>query len=263
MTAHTIDSLRARWPEHRRDVELLLSDLLARPKSWLLAHGDESIDDAAIAALMQRRLRGEPLQYVRGRTEFYGRDFYVDDRVLIPRPETELLVEAVLQRAPRGARVVDVGAGSGCISVTLALERSDLGVFAVDRSAAALAVARRNGDALGARVRLAASDVLASTRATFDVIVSNPPYIPERDIAGLETQVRDHEPRIALTPGPRGTEVIERIFAQARRAMIALEIGFGQEAAVRAVAEAHRFRVDEVLPDLAGIARIVVSSPAW
>ena len=259
----TIASIRARYREHRRDADLLLSDLLGRSTAWLVAHDDQLIDEAPLDAAMQRRLAGEPLQYIRGRCEFYGRDFYVDDRVLIPRPETELLVEAVLRIAPRNGRIADVGAGSGCIAITLELERNDLDLLAVDRSVGALAVTRRNRDALGARVRLAASDVLTSLRGDFDVIVSNPPYIPADDIAGLEVQVREHEPRMALTPGASGTEIIERLFAQAGRATLAMEIGFGQEAAVRAIAETHRFRVDEVIPDLAGIARVVVSSPAW
>jgi release factor glutamine methyltransferase len=259
----TIEAIRTRYREHRRDVDLLLSDLLGRSTAWLLAHGDQLVDEVPLDTAMQRRIAGEPLQYIRSRCEFYGREFFVDDRVLIPRPETELLVEAVLRLAPRGARVVDIGAGSGCIAITLQLERNDLDVVAVDRSLAALAVTRRNRDSLGARVRLAASDVLTSLRGDFDLVVSNPPYIPASDIDGLEVQVRDHEPRMALTPGAAGTEIIAQLFAQAGRATLAMEIGFGQEAAVRAIAEAHRFRVDEVIPDLAGIARVVVSSPAW
>jgi len=211
--------------------------------------------------LIERRFAGEPLQYIRRRTEFYSRKFYVDDRVLIPRPETEILVEAVIARAPQNGRMIDIGAGSGCIAVTVALERPDLRVFAVDASVAALVVAKRNRDAHAARVELAASNVLDSIDARFDLIVSNPPYIAEEEIATLATEVRDHEPRMALTPGPLGTEVIERIYASARGAMVVLEIAYGQTEAVRRVAESHGYRVDEVLPDLAGIERVVVSSP--
>ena len=262
-----LDALRARLREEAlargaspRDVDLLLADHLGRSLPWIVAHGDEFVDADAIRPLLERRMAGEPLQYIRGTTEFYSREFFVDDRVLIPRPETELLVEAALARAPHGARVVDIGTGSGCIAVSLALERPDLRVVAVDRSLAALAVAKRNRDALGARVALATSDVSSAIDAAFDVVVSNPPYIPTRDVEELATEVRDHEPRMALTPGPRGTEVIERILAQARGATVLLEIGFGQEADVRAVASAHAYEVETVLPDLAGIPRVVVLS---
>ena len=199
---------------------------------------------------MRRRAAGEPLQYIRGRCDFYGREFLVDDRVLIPRPETELLVEQAVARAPRGARVVDVGTGSGCIAVTLAIERPDLRVLAVDISVAALAVARRNRDRLGARVAFAASDLLDAVR-DIDLIVSNPPYIPAADIAMLQTEVKDHEPRAALTPGPRGTEVIDRLLRGNVPAII--EIGYGQY-------DALRDRVDDVVDDLAGIPRVVISS---
>jgi release factor glutamine methyltransferase len=199
---------------------------------------------------VRRRAAGEPLQYIRGRCDFYGREFLVDDRVLIPRPETELLVEQAVARAPRGARVVDIGTGSGCIAVTLALERPDLRVLAVDISVAALAVARRNRDRLGARVAFAASDLLDALR-DIDLIVSNPPYIPAADIAMLQTEVKDHEPRAALTPGPRGTEVIDCLLSINIPAII--EIGYGQYDALRG-------RVDDAIDDLAGIPRVVISS---
>ncbi|HJW93638.1 MAG TPA: peptide chain release factor N(5)-glutamine methyltransferase [Thermoanaerobaculia bacterium] len=262
----TIAHLRNHWREAAlrrgitpRDVDLLLSDVTGRSLAWVFAHGDELLDEAEFESLLARRFNGEPLQYIRKRTEFYGRDFYVDDRVLIPRPETEILVEAAIARVPRGARVIDVGAGSGCISITLALERPDLHVHAVDASVAALAVAKRNRDALGARVQLVASDVFEAVRG-FDFVVANPPYIAEEEIATLATEVRDHEPRMALTPGPCGTEVIERIYAGAGGAPVMMEIAYGQTEAVRRVAEAHSYRVDEVLRDLAGIERVVVSS---
>jgi release factor glutamine methyltransferase len=220
--------------------------------AWVIGHGEHEVDERLVEPLMERRMAGEPLQYIRGKSEFFGREFYVDDRVLIPRPETELLVETAIQLAPRNARVVDIGTGSGAIAVTLQSERPDLTVVAADVSLAALAVARRNG----AR-RLVASDVLDSLKRPFDVVISNPPYIPERDIAALMTEVRDHEPRIALTPGPRGTEVIERLLVAP---LVLLEIGYGQEHDVRDVARAHGYVVREVRPDLAGIPRVVVLS---
>jgi release factor glutamine methyltransferase len=258
-----IEHLRSRRREEAmerginpRDVDLLLSDVTGQPLSWLISHGSESADEHALDALLERRYAGEPIQYIRGKTEFYSREFYVDDRVLIPRPETELLVEAAIERVPRGARVIDVGTGSGCIAVTLGLERPDLRVIGVDRALGALAVARRNG------LRNAiAGDILDAVRE-FDFVVSNPPYIPERDIATLAREVRDFEPRGALTPGPRGTEAIERILEGARGKPVMLEIGYGQDAIIRDVARAHRYEVDAILDDLAAIPRVVVLSAA-
>ena len=245
--------------ELRRDLDVLVADLCGRSVAFIHAHGEWEVDGARLDALLRRRIAGEPLQYIRGRADFYGREFLVDDRVLIPRPETELLVEEAIRRLPRGARVLDVGTGSGCVSVTLALERPDLRMFAVDLSPAALAVARRNRERLGARVGLAASDVLDSLRGRFDAIVSNPPYIAAGELPSLQIEVRDHEPRMALTPGSLGTEVIERLFSAP---LVLMEIGFGQEAAVRAIAQGRGYRVDAVIPDLAAIPRVVVSSPA-
>jgi release factor glutamine methyltransferase len=252
-----LDALRKRHgAELRRDADLLLADLLGRSVAYVHAHGELELDlafEAVFGAQMLRRVTGEPLQYIRGRVEFYGRELFVDDRVLIPRPETEILVEEAVRRLPRGARVVDVGTGSGCIAVTLSRERPDLRVFAVDVSPAALAVAKRNG-----AQRLIASDVLEAIRAGFDAVVSNPPYIPAGEVPSLQIEVQ-REPLGALTPGPAGTEVIERLFAAP---LVLLEIGFGQAEAVRAIAESRGFRVDAVVPDLAGIPRVVVSSRA-
>jgi release factor glutamine methyltransferase len=249
--------VRAKYRDgaNRRDVDLLISDLIGRSVAWVVAHGDESIDEARLDPLLQRRLTGEPLQYIRGRTEFFGHEFYVDDRVLIPRPETELLVEAAMARAPRGARVVDIGTGSGCIAVSLQRARPDLRVVATDVSIGALAVARRNG-----ATALVASDVLAAIRGAFDLIVANPPYIVAAEVEQLQTEVRDYEPRVALTPGPRGTEVIERILQQAGNAIVMMEMAMGQESAVRTLAAANRFHVDDVIADLAGIPRVVILS---
>jgi release factor glutamine methyltransferase len=259
----TIAEMRARLRGviDSRDADLLIADAAGQTRTWVLAHGDAPIDAALVDSLAARRAAGEPLQYIRGRCDFFGREFAVDHRVLIPRPETELLVETAIMRAPRGARVVDIGAGSGCVAISLERARTDLRVVAVDVSVAALAVAARNARAHKSRARFAASDVIASLRGAFDVIVSNPPYIAGRDVAGLQVEVRDHEPRLALTPGPRGTEIIERIFDAAGSAMVLLEIGFGQEPLVREAAAARGFTVEEVRNDLAGIPRVVVSSP--
>ena len=237
-----------------RDVDVLLSDSLRQPLAYIVAHGDERMDPAPLETLLRRRFNGEPLQYIRRRTEFFGHEFYVDDRVLIPRPETELLVETAIARAPRGARIIDIGTGSGCIAVSLQLARPDLRVVGVDTSVGALAVAKING-----ATALAASDVLSAFRRDFDLVVANPPYIAAQEMQQLAPEVRDHEPRIALTPGARGTEVIERILAQAKTNVI-MEIAMGQESAIRELAAIYRYDIDAVINDLAGIPRVVVLS---
>lgn len=252
-----------------RDVDILISDLTGRSLPHLIAHGDERVDEHALERLLARRYAGEPLQYIRGKADFYTREFFVDDRVLIPRPETELVVESAIARAPRNARVIDIGTGSGCIAISIERERPDLRVTGVDVSVGALAVASKNRERLHSRVKLAASDLLSSVRRKFDLIVSNPPYVPQRDIAGLQVEVRDHEPRNALTPGPRGTEAIERILDQSRELLapdgrVVIEIGFGQEQLVRDLAAVKSFEVDEVVNDLAAIPRVIVlSAHGW
>lgn len=265
MKSETIASVRARFREmaradgvNPRDVDVLLADVTGRSPAWLFAHGEERIDPSALDALMARRMRGEPLQYIRGRAEFFGREFFVDDRVLIPRPETELLVEAAIARAPEHARVLDIGSGSGCIAISLERERPDLFVTSIDISLAALAVARRNARAHGSRALFAASDAFDAVRGGFDLIVSNPPYIPAAAYEQLATEVRDHEPRGALTPGPLGTELIERILAGQRAPIVLLEIGFGQIEDVRQVAGGYE--ITKVINDLPGIGRVIVLS---
>lgn len=266
MTREPLASVRVRLREEAlrrqispRDVDLLLGDLLHRPLSYLFAHGDEVIDSAPLELLLARRFSGEPLQYIRGRAEFFGREFQVDDRVLIPRPETEILVETAIERIPQGATVVDVGTGSGCIAVTIALERTDLRMIAIDMSIAALALAKRNRDRLGASVSMIASDLLTAVRGA-DFVISNPPYIPAADVSQLATEVRDHEPRMALTPGPAGSEAIRGLLAQAGGSPMILEMGYGQAQEVRDLAVRAGYDVDLVVPDLAGIPRVVVLS---
>ena len=272
MTLQRLDEVRFHHREdalqrgiNPRDVDLLLGDLLDKPLAWLLAFGETLVDAAPLEALLARRYAGEPLQYIRNRTEFYSREFYVDERVLIPRPETELLVEAALEHAPQNGRVIDIGTGSGCIAITIERERPDLHVISVDRSVDALAVAAINRARLQSRVALAASDLMSAVRRTFDIVVSNPPYVPLAEYEELAVEVRIHEPRIALTPGPSGMEIITRIFDEARtllapRGHLILEVGYGQEQTIRALANAKGFTVDAFLPDLAGIPRVVVSS---
>ncbi len=272
MTLRRLDELRAHRRDdalrrgiNPRDVDLLLSDLLDRSLAYLYAHGELEVDSTQLDARLARRYAGEPLQYIRGHTEFYSRDFLVDARALIPRPETELLVETAIERAPAHGHVVDIGTGTGCIAISIERERSDLQVLSVDRSLDALALAATNKARLESNVMLAASDVLASVRGTFDIIVSNPPYVPLGEYRQLAVEVRIHEPRMALTPGPAGTEIIERILDEAHarlepRGCLILEVGYGQEEAIRTLAAAKRYDVEEFLPDLAGIPRVVVLS---
>jgi release factor glutamine methyltransferase len=267
MRTEALGSLRSRLRQQAvehgfnpRDVDVLLGDILGRSQSYLISHGEEIVDAGEIEGLITRRIGGEPLQYIRRRAEFYSREFYVDDRVLIPRPETEILVEAAIRIAPRGATVVDVGTGSGCIAISLERERLDLRVVGIDRSLDALVVAAMNRQRLQSMVMLAASDNLTAV-GRFDFVVANPPYIPLHEYDALSDDVRLHEPRQALTPGPLGTEAMERILAQAGRARVLLEIGFGQEASIRELAGRSGFTVDQIIPDLAAIPRVVVLSP--
>ena len=272
MRVERLDDLRSRHREdalqrgiNPRDVDLLLSDLLGRSTAWLYAHGETEVNADPLEERLQRRYAGEPIQYILGRTEFYSREFCVDDRVLIPRPETELIVETALERAPRGGRVIDIGTGSGCIAISIERERPDLEVLGVDRSPDALAVASKNRARLESRVRLAGSDLLSAVRGGFDIIASNPPYVPLAEYEELAVEVRIHEPRIALTPGVRGTEILERLLVEARFHLapggaVILEVGYGQESAVRQIASERGYAVDAFLPDLAGIPRVVVLS---
>lgn len=248
-----------------RDLDLLLGDLLGRPLAYILGHGEERIDPGPLLPLLQRRFDGEPLQYIRGKAEFFSREFLVDERVLIPRPETEIVVETALAHAPRGARVVDVGTGSGCIAISMERTRPDLRVIAVDVSVAALAVAGLNRRRLEASIELVASDIVAAFGSGIDLIVSNPPYIPEAEVDGLAAEVRQFEPRRALTPGPEGTEVMARILDQSRDRLsaggkVVFEIAYGQLEQVRGVGRRAGFEIESVVPDLAGIARVVVLS---
>lgn len=206
----------------RLEARVLLRHVLQCADAWLIAHGDEALDGARVAALDQliaRRVAGEPVAYLTGRREFYGRDFEVTSAVLIPRPETELLVELALQRLPpdRGAaRALDLGAGSGCIGITLAAERPQLKVTLVDASAAALAVARGNARRLAAaNTRLLQGDwydALGPER--YDVIVSNPPYVASGDHHLQQGDLR-FEPPSALVAGADGLDDLKRIIAGA------------------------------------------------
>ena len=248
----------------RRDAEGLLAHLLRWDQAALLTHPERPLSPAESAqfqTLLQRRLAGEPMQYITGSQEFFGLLFEVSPGVLIPRPETEHLVEAVLKRVEPDARIVDVGTGSGAIAVALAhtLPRSQ--VTAVDLSAAALEVARRNAGRHGVidRIQFLQSDLLAAIdQANFDVVVSNPPYVADGEV--LEPQVSNYEPHSALYAGPTGLEVYERLIPQARKVLkpngwLMFEIGYGQSSELLRLL--NDWNSVSLVEDLRGIPRVV------
>jgi release factor glutamine methyltransferase len=260
-------------PETRREAGSLLSFILGRDRTFLISHAEDQLGDDALRRFqesVERRASGEPLQYITGVQDFFGRQFLVTPDVLIPRPETELLVEAALELIDSESEplICDVGTGSGCIAVTLLCELRTARAVAVDKSAAALEVARlnaRNHEVLD-RVEFAESDcfdALDSTRHQFEMVVSNPPYVSAAMIDGLQREVRDHEPIIALSPGGDGLSVIRRLVVEApgfltKNGQLIMEIGFDQGEAVQSLFDASMWRLIDIRPDLQGIPRIVI-----
>ncbi len=260
----------------RRDAELLLRHVLNRDRAWMLAHPEAELTEAQTAqfgSLVERRAAQEPVQYILGRQEFFGLDLEVTPDVLIPRPETELLVEAVLRWAgEQGGEllVVDVGTGTGAIALALASRLPQATVWALDVSGAVRGVVERNGrrTGLAGRVRFAESDLLGVFAAEiaaglrFDAIVSNPPYVPLADAATLAAEVRGFEPHLALFGGNDGLAVYRRLIPQAWIALrpgglLTLEIGYEQEAALRDLLAG--WTQVAVKQDYAGIARVVTA----
>jgi release factor glutamine methyltransferase len=259
--------------EPRREAASLLMHATGRDRAFLFAHDDEPLDTATaklFRASVARRAAGEPLQYITGRQEFYGLDFEVTPDVLIPRPETELLVESALKLlgGTDAPLVCDVGTGSGCVAVALLHRRRDARAYALDLSPAALAVAARNAARHGVseRATLLVSDCFDALEAAehkgtlFRMILSNPPYVAEEDLSGLQREVRDHEPRVALTPGGDGLSVIRRLVAEAPRHLapgghLLFEIGFNQHERVRGLIDARVWTLLDIQEDLQGIPR--------
>lgn len=252
-----------------REAALLLGHVLGHGEAALLARSRDPVPEEAerrFADLLERRLGGEPVAYLLGRREFYGRRYSVDRRVLVPRPDSEHLVEAALELGlPAAPRLLDVGTGSGCLAITLALEIPGARVVGVDLSPAALALARANARSLGAAaVRLVAADLVAPLRDldAVDLVVSNPPYVDHRDAADLPPDVRDHEPSVALFADGGGTATIARLLAGLEGLRsgvpVLLEIGRGQLARVEEIAATSAFRVEGSRRDLAGIDRVVL-----
>jgi release factor glutamine methyltransferase len=252
----------------RLEADLLACRALERDRSWLYAHDRDPIDRRALARLeklVDGRLEGRPIAQLCGSREFYGRDFLVDEHVLIPRPETELLIDIALSLSlPEKARVCDVGTGSGCIALTLAAERPLWRVTGVDCSPDALSVACGNRDLLGLeRVELLPGDLLEPVQdRRFDLIVSNPPYVAENDTHLEQGDVR-FEPRQALAAGIDGLDVIRRLVPRAGQRLepggwLLLEHGHDQAAAVRSLLERAGFSGVESRRDLAGIERVTI-----
>jgi release factor glutamine methyltransferase len=255
----------------RLTAEVLLARALSCDRVRLYLDFDKPLGEPELAAyreLVRRRADGEPTAYLVGKREFYGRDFAVDARVLVPRPETELLVEAALAELPRGGRLLDLCTGSGAIGVTVALERPDARVLATDASEDALAVARENASRLGAVVELVHGDLWAPVRgdARFEVIASNPPYVPTGELAGLAAEVR-REPCIALDGGADGLAVLRRIVAGAPERLVPggallLEMHERHLDELPGLCLQAGFERAEARRDLAGLPRLVVAHMA-
>lgn len=287
-------------PSHTLAAELLLMHALGRDRTWLYSHVEFAVDEVAAGkyfALIARRCAGEPTQYLTRKQEFWGLEFEVSPAVLIPRPETEHIVEVALERlGPHGLktdlrasapsaplRVADVGTGSGCIAVALARELPHAAIVATDISAAALEVARRNAASLGVahQIQFVETDLLESVlqqseftlacgagnheSRLFDLIVSNPPYVSREEAATLPPEVREHEPHTALFGGLRGTEVYARLIAQAHvllrgGGVLVLELGHNSAPHVRDLLTQDGWTDVRLTNDLAGIPRVIAAA---
>jgi len=263
----------AQLTEARREAGSLLADLLRKDRAFLITHSKDVLATDQLKVFRDwtaRRASGEPLQYITGHQEFFGLDFEVNHDVLIPRPETELLVETALELiddADASLSICDIGTGSGCIITSLLHERPRARGFAVDISAAALNVALRNAarHRVSERATFVVADCFAGFRegeTRFEMIVSNPPYVAVRDLPSLQREVRDHEPLVALTSGEDGLSMIRRLLNEAPAFLAAggylvLEIGYDQCAAVEQLIDFRTWNLIDIRQDLQGIPRIV------
>ena len=282
------DLRKAGVPEARRESGSLLAHVLGRDRTFILSHADDPISEEQLEKFrrtLEWRARGKPLQYITGHQEFFGLDFEVTADVLIPRPETELLVETALKLVSNldsAPLICDVGTGSGCIAITLLHElpklhnRPNARAVAIDISEAALAVARRNAArySLTERISFVVSDCFAaldhrnqghggnSRRELFDLIVSNPPYVADGAISDLQREVRDFEPRLALEAGVDGLSIISRLLGEASAFLkigghLLFEIGFDQQQAVEQLIDRKVWKLLGIHSDLQGIPRTV------
>lgn len=260
-------------PTARLEAEFLLARLLDTDRGGLLVRRNEPLPEATAeryATWIDRRAAREPAQHITGTQEFYGLDFQVDRRVMIPRPETEGIIDAALTLdLPQGGAAVDLGTGSGCIAVTLAVKRPDLELYALDKSLDALDVARSNAvvHGVGDRIEFVHGDLAAPPdvwAGRMSLVMSNPPYVPEGELPGLQVEVRDHDPHVALVGGPTGLEAYEALVPAALVLLrpgghLLLELGFKQHEAVPRLVEAGGLNVIEIRPDMQQFPRILVA----
>ncbi|MBI3949520.1 MAG: peptide chain release factor N(5)-glutamine methyltransferase [Acidobacteria bacterium] len=272
--AATRDLTEAGVEDPRTTARFLLAHLLQKDRTYLITHFDEPLDEAPLRqfqAWVGKRASGVPLQYITGHQEFYGLDFVVTPNVLIPRPETELMVEDVLERNQKPSPlIIDVGTGSGCLAVTLAVRINQSRVVALEISEPALRVARRNAQRHGAedRILFLVSDLFSALTPEApgiqaDFIVSNPPYVSDAELDSLPREVAEHEPRTALLAGPDGLAFFRRLLAESPAflqpgGVLILEMGFGQHTSITALVDLSTWRVEKVVPDLQGIQRTLV-----
>ena len=269
-------SERLSWagvPEARKEARSLLAHVLEVDWAVFITDPDKPVADVSLGRfhkLVSRRMLGEPAQYITGTQDFYGRRFEVNPDVLIPRPKTEGLIETVLpfvSSANSPFWICDLGTGSGCIAITLLCEKCFARAIGIDISEAALEVAKRNAIAhnVANRVSFIQSDCFDGlTRSiTFDLIVSNPPYVSANVLQGLQREVRDHEPRVALTPGDDGLAIIRRLIDEAPPLLkpgghLVIEIGFDQSEKIAGLLDPEVWELLRIAPDLQRIPRIVV-----
>jgi release factor glutamine methyltransferase len=264
------DALRAAGIEDPRlDAEVLLAEATGMDRAELVANAEAEVPAAAARAfgeMVRRRLRREPVAYILGRKGFRNIELAVDRRVLVPRPETELLVEVALERVP--ARLLDVGTGSGAIAAAVADELPGCEITATDTSAAALEVARANAERLGLADRVRFLEGSIPAEESFDLVLANLPYVAEADWPSLQPEVTQWEPREALLSGPDGLDAIRALVegcgrgfsreAEETSAALALEVGEGQATAVAKLLNGAGFAGTQIRRDLAGIERVVI-----
>lgn len=269
LTTASTEFLKAGIDEPRREAVSLLCFILKKPSSFLVAHPEYVLNDIELAtftSFIARRAAREPFQYLTGKQEFWGLDFIVTPDVLIPRPETEILVEAAIEILTilKDPRFCEIGVGSGCISVSILHSVPEATAVGIDISPPAIKLARTNAENHGvaSRLSLVGGDVFNAVGERFDLIVSNPPYIPDDEMDSLQAEVLGFEPHLALRGGPGGLKIVQRIIAKAShylkpRGSLLIEIGMSQWPRVEAMFDREMWVTVEHLPDHRQIPRIV------